>query len=804
MNNPESGSNIHYYILRQHGRDVLKRLRNVERTSEKLARWRNHRVFNLRCSHSNIIPNHVKLKSNITGTKAVKVVNKAEKRLLNIRIAQCNFTIRKLENERDQLLEEICKQAEDFRREITDHINNIYERMHTRTKDKQQAKFDHLREKNIRTSQDDTTTVDTERWVVNLSNKTLDEHENKVLKRGLNFAVVETNIPIVEIITSTEQACSKIVNKSKSDALRSEVTKILKSKRTVHPNISLEERKALQRLKQDNTIQILPADKGRATVLLDKTDYERKIDQMLSDSSTYVKLQKDPTSKYKNRLTKLLKILKDNNKITIQQWKHMYPTSEDPPKFYGLPKIHKPGTPLRPIVSSMGSITYFVAKYLAEILSPLVGKSNHHIKNSTHFVNKIKDIEVTPGQKMVSYDVTALFTSIPVDDALKATEEHLNKDMSWKANTKLSKDEILELLDICLSSTYFIYKGQFYKQIKGTAMGSPISPIIANLYMEKFELKAINSAPSQPRVWFRYVDDTFCILHQYDIDGFTKHLNHQDPNIKFTIEQETDNKLAFLDVCINLNDDASINTTIYRKKTHTDQYLNFNSNHHLEHKRSVVRTLMNRADQLITNEEDREQERDYVKTVLKANGYKQWMFKLPNKQLNQEKTSNRNSPRDSITVGLPYTKGLSEHLQRIFKVHNVHVYHRPRNNIRSMLVHPKDKTKITQKSGVVYEVTCKNCMKKYIGETGRPLEKRLEEHRKLTSSAIHEHTSSTGHIMDWKNVKVLASEQNEIRRKVKESIWIRKKKPDLNRDAGLDLPPIYNDLLSHDLRSCDM
>ena len=323
--------------------------------------------------------------------------------------------------------------------------------------------------------------------------------------------------------------------------------------------------------------------------------------------------------------------------------------------------------------------------------------------------------------------------------------------------------------------------------------------------MENFELKAIQSASSKPSVWLRYVDDTFCVLHQYDIGEFTTHLNSQDPNIKFTIEEEADNKLAFLDVCVNLNDDASLKTTIYRKKTHTDQYLNFNSNHHVEHKRSVVRSLMNRAEQLITKEEDKVQEREHVKRVLKMNGYKQWMLKLPNKTPKQDsKSNNKITPRDSITIGLPYIKGISEHLQRIFKNHNIHVYHRPRNNIRSILVHPKDKTKTSHKSGVVYEATCMNCNKIYIGETGRPLERRMEEHRKLTSSAIYEHTTSTGHIMDWKNVKVLASEQNETRRKVKEAIWIRKKRPDLNRDAGLDLPPIYNDLLSHDLRSCDM
>ena len=115
-----------------------------------------------------------------------------------------------------------------------------------------------------------------------------------------------------------------------------------------------------------------------------------------------------------------------------------------------------------------------------------------------------------------------------------------------------------------------------------------------------------------------------------------------------------------------------------------------------------------------------------------------------------------------------------------------------------MIVRPKDPTENTRKTGVVYNIKCRDCDKEYIGETGRTLGKRVEEHRKLTSSAVHEHMSTTGHRIDWNKVKVIDSEPVEHRRKTKEAIHIKQRRPTLNRDAGTDLPPIFSSLLSCD------
>ena len=176
----------------------------------------------------------------------------------------------------------------------------------------------------------------------------------------------------------------------------------------------------------------------------------------------------------------------------------MYPTGCIPPKLYGLPKIHKTGNPLRPIVSSRGSVTYRVTKVLNKVLKPLVVKSSHHIQSTSDFVNRAKRLTLQPGECLTSYDVTSLFTSVPIDPALNIIKDLLEKDEQFNDRTVLSVQDIIELLGFCLHKTYFSFQNKFYEQVEGGAMGSLVSPIVANLYMEHFETKALRSASTPP------------------------------------------------------------------------------------------------------------------------------------------------------------------------------------------------------------------------------------------------------------------------------------------------------------------
>ena len=252
----------------------------------------------------------------------------------------------------------------------------------------------------------------------------------------------------------------------------------------------------------------------------------------------------------------------------------MYHTGASSPKLYGLPKIHKKNMPLGPTVSSQGSVRYGVAKELARILKLLTGNTIHQVNNSKEFAEDIKKIKLEEGECIISCDVAALFTSIPVKSELEVTKKKLEQDTELHQRTTMSIQNILDLLEFCLFNTYFLFQGQYYEQNQGAAMGSPVSPVVANLNMEFFGDRTLTTAVNPPRWWKRFVDDTFVILQQNKRDEFLQHINSVDPAIQFTKEeQRQDGSMPFLNILVTPREDGTLTTRVYRKPTHTDQYL---------------------------------------------------------------------------------------------------------------------------------------------------------------------------------------------------------------------------------------
>ena len=159
----------------------------------------------------------------------------------------------------------------------------------------------------------------------------------------------------------------------------------------------------------------------------------------------------------------------------------------------------------------------------------------------------------------------------------------------------MSIPQITSLLEFCLTHTYFLFQGKYYEQVQGAAMGSPISPLIANIFMEGFEVKALQSFPNPPSLWLRFVDDTFVIGKVEHSQDLLQHINSQDPHIQFTVEPTLQGSLPFLDTLVTIQPDSTLSTSVYRKPTHTDQYLHWDSNHHITAKQNVYNTLAHRA-----------------------------------------------------------------------------------------------------------------------------------------------------------------------------------------------------------------
>ena len=169
----------------------------------------------------------------------------------------------------------------------------------------------------------------------------------------------------------------------------------------------------------------------------------------------------------------------------------------------------------------------------------------------------------------------------------------------------------------------------------------PLSALMSNLFMEDLEQKAISSAPAECglSLWKRYVDDILNKVKVNTTEILTNHLNVQDStgNIKFTNEEMQERKLPYLDVKLIANPDGTIRLQVYRKETHTDQYLMFDSHHPIEHKLSVIRTLLDRKDRIVTEDEDKTEEEKHVKNALKQCKYPDWAIQKVERQLKDKK-----------------------------------------------------------------------------------------------------------------------------------------------------------------------
>ena len=168
---------------------------------------------------------------------------------------------------------------------------------------------------------------------------------------------------------------------------------------------------------------------------------------------SYTPLKKDPTRSMEQRLNELLKDLERKGELPNKTRRRLNRNNSTPPQIYGLPKVHKDRVSLRPVVSTIGSFAYPLAKKLARILSPLVGKTESFVKNSAHFVEKISDLELRYSDLMVSFGVKSLFTQTPVDEAMEVVVRRSRSDDDLEDRTTLSRQTVCQLTELCLTST---------------------------------------------------------------------------------------------------------------------------------------------------------------------------------------------------------------------------------------------------------------------------------------------------------------------------------------------------------------
>ena len=348
----------------------------------------------------------------------------------------------------------------------------------------------------------------------------------------------------------------------------------------------------------------------------------------------------------------------------------------------------------------------------------------------------------------------------------------------------------------------FVFQGQYYQQMEGAAMGSPLSPIVANIFMEHFEKEALEIAPHPPSLWKRFVDDTFVILESQHKDEFFHHINSLDCNIKFTAETtKADGSIPCLDTLITPQRDGSLQTKVYRKPTHTNQYLQWDSHHAMSNKYSAISSLLHRAKDICSNKQLLEEEQKQIQEALQTCKYPAWAINRMKIKISTPRNKNNNNQDNRPTyknfVTVPYNEGLSETFKNVCKRYGIQVHFKSGKTIKDELVAPKDQDHITKKSGIIYRYKCDRLEfnEEYIGETARTFGERFKEHLKAPSP-IFDHSNISGHSTTINNFTVVGREEQNLSRLIKESMFIRVNNPSLNKNIGkYHLPHIWDEVL---------
>ena len=343
---------------------------------------------------------------------------------------------------------------------------------------------------------------------------------------------------------------------------------------------------------------------------------------------------------------------------------------------------------------------------------------------------------------------------------------------------------------MCLKSTYFTFEGNFYEQKEGVAMGSPVSAVVANLYMEFFEELVLEMAPTRPRLRKRYVDGTFYILMKGSTEELLHQLNTDRPTTTFTVEQEEDGALPFLDTLLRRREDGSLDVSVYRKPMHTDQYLHFESHHPTHVKRGVVRCLNDRARGIISMQDNLQKEVDHLARVLKQNGFPANFIRNVSAPPTQE-TADVSSPEEGQEKGsrvvIPYVAGMSEDIRCVCRKFNIRVVFKSGRTLRSMLTIHYLLVNNTMWYIVSPAAAAKSTSERPNGDW------RLKEHRDacergmMVKSAVAEHAWENHHQIHWEETIVLDhSRGQELLMKEALHIQMTPTEERFNQDGGLE------------------
>ena len=804
-------------ITQRYGPTTLHLFRNLEKTHFKYLRLQCDVAFLSSCYKHDLLPKFVQFRVYDRGLQSSRLYRNCQRRFLLNELRRKERYVQTASLRLDHLNQALKTSVSwlDF-----GHLYDFI--LRTNEKSINNVKYTHSK-KLEKLGLSNNSVLPPDSVIFNFSDRILSSHEKEVLALGLKFSLPVKRPHFYKHFLSCERFFTRLSNKdcvvstSKPQPSFNHSFKnlCLSAYYSYKQNrkddcISSEQWAALKSLREDKSIVITKLDKGNGVVLLNKSDYIEKMKVILNDRQTFVPLSTDTylaLVRSEDKLNTFLRTLKSDGKISEATYHRLFTSGSKPGIMYGLPKVHKEGVPLRPILSARGTHTYNLAKHLVSVINPIT-TNEYTVQDSFSFVKELSDID-SSNTVMASFDIKSLFTNIPLDETIEICTNSL-REQGLLPNNFLPK-EFKKLLSMAVKDCIFLFNGITYKQVDGVAMGSPLGPAMANAFLVYHEGRWLDDCPTdfKPVLYRRYVDDTFLLFKSENhVPLFLEYLNGKHANIKFTYEYENNGKLPFLDVLVERSG-SILSTSTYRKSTFTGLGMKYSSFIPSYYKTGLIVNLVNRAYKICSTYDSLDLELKFLTNYFVQNGFPEnLVLSCIGKGLKKffpYNPFNIRGESEHTVFSIPFygkssyafKNKMTKLLKDFYPTQKFRIVFSKASTLGSFFGY-KDRVPFDLQSSVVYNYICESCSASYVGKTVRHLKTRIAEHKGVSPrnlqtskspkfSAIREHSEATGHLIKTSSFSVLQS-GNPLDLTILESLYTHNLKPSLSsHDSSTEL-----------------
>ena len=813
-----------------YGEMTFKNTQKLQHLKKQSANAKARFIFLTRCSHHNILPASFRTRPVLRTHQGRKITFCYNIQMLKTTCSNEKRIYHKLLNECKVIMNELKSVlSQDHFAHLEGITENSREQAFVASSTRLRNKFESLSRssrpspRHNSTTPGDTHTLQSveplvKSAVLNLTQREISKEKIDLLNLGPKFVPAMEKVPIMDIVTSTEVVATTLEYKEQptsAERLRHEVSNILlkHTNSKLPSNLNKDQRTALKDLQEDVDLKVVPFDKGTGFVLLEKEDMIAKISEQIGEAHV---MTKDPTKSLVTKFQQHISKLKKSEKIDKTTFYQMYPSDAIPPRLYGLIKAHKPEKeyPMRTVVSTIGTAFYGTSKFLVDLIQPTLDKNEIRVKNSQSFVNEAKTWSISCDEVQTSYDVVALYPSVPIKKAIPAMVDIINSDFeSVSTRTKLTIEDIRALMTLCLSKCYFFWENQFYEVEDTGPIGLSLMVVIAEGYLQFIERKAIQDSlrlGCHPKSFRRYVDDSHArFSSSEESEQFKDILNQQDECIQYTMEtQNLEAELSFLDVTVMNKGTGNYEFKIFRKEAITNVMIKPSSSVNPSLSTGIFKGFVTRA-MRICSPLYLKSELDFLVNVFVENGHDENKLKAIVATMESEISSigttsdSTQADEPMAVVRLPWMPRVGPRLRKTMRKYGVKTVFSSGRNLSDILCNHKSDLPKNSHPGV-YLLQCQ-CKATYIGETKKRVLARVHEHRKdickgrYKNSGATEHAEKCGDEFEWDDAETIAREPFYHRRKIRESLEIRRAQRSgmtlVNRDQGSVLKSTAWDVL---------